>query len=82
MASKRKLINLESGGNDVGGGLLFSNRQTFKTVEVTTATMIPGSQATAKLVAFQVNSGYDSYGKSKGIMLLYLKRLNLLILQH
>ena len=27
--------------------------------------MIPGSQATAKLVAFQVNSGYDSYGKSK-----------------
>lgn len=37
-----------------------------KTVEVTTATMIPGSQATAKLVSFQVNSGYDSYGKSKG----------------
>lgn len=35
-------------------------------VETTTATMIPGSQATAKLVAFQVSSGYDSYGKSKG----------------
>ena len=35
-------------------------------VETTTATMIPGSQATAKLVAFQVGSGYDSYGKSKG----------------
>ena len=34
-------------------------------VETTTATMIPGSQATAKLVAFQVNSGYDSYGKEK-----------------
>lgn len=34
-------------------------------VEVTTATMIPGSQAIAKLVAFQVNSGYDSYGKKK-----------------
>ena len=34
-------------------------------VDTTTATMIPGSQATAKLVAFQVNSGYDSYGKSK-----------------
>jgi CRISPR-associated protein Csd1 len=32
-----------------------------------TATMIPGSQATAKLVAFQVNSGYDSYGKSQGM---------------
>ncbi len=35
-------------------------------VETTTATMIPGSQATAKLVAFQVCSGYDSYGKTKG----------------
>ena len=34
-------------------------------VDTTTATMIPGSQATAKLVAFQVNSGYYSYGKSK-----------------
>lgn len=28
--------------------------------------MIPGSQAKAKLVSFQVSSGYDSYGKSKG----------------
>ena len=28
--------------------------------------MISESQATAKLVAFQVNSGYDSYGKTKG----------------
>lgn len=35
-------------------------------VATTTATMIPGSQATAKLVSFQVNSGYDSYGKEKG----------------
>ena len=35
-------------------------------VETTAATMIPGSQATAKLVSFQVKSGYDSYGKKKG----------------
>ncbi len=35
-------------------------------VESTTPTMIPGGQATARLVAFQVNSGYDSYGKKKG----------------
>lgn len=35
-------------------------------VETSTATMIPGSQATAKLVTFQVKSGYDSYGKMKG----------------
>lgn len=40
--------------------------QRGRVVETTTATMIPGSQATAKLVAFQVNSGYDSYGKEKG----------------
>lgn len=36
------------------------------TVDITTATPIIGGQATAKLVAFQVNSGYDSYGKMKG----------------
>ncbi len=35
-------------------------------VATTTATPIIGSQAVAKLVAFQVNSGYDSYGKIKG----------------
>ncbi len=35
-------------------------------VKTTTATMIPGSQATAKLVAFQTNEGYDSYGKTQG----------------
>jgi CRISPR-associated protein Csd1 len=35
-------------------------------VETTTATSIPDSQATAKLVSFQVSSGYDSYGKSRG----------------
>lgn len=37
-----------------------------KTVETTTATPIIGSQAKAKLVSFQVKSGYDSYGKEKG----------------
>ena len=35
-------------------------------VEITSATPILGGQATGKLVAFQVNSGYDSYGRSKG----------------
>jgi CRISPR-associated protein Csd1 len=35
-------------------------------ITISTATSISGSQATAKLVAFQVNSGYDSYGKSQG----------------
>lgn len=36
-------------------------------VESTSPTPIIGSQATARLVSFQVNSGYDSYGKQKGL---------------
>lgn len=66
VASKRELINLETSGNYVDGSLCLVVGKHAKAVEITTATMIPGSQATAKLVAFQVNSGYDSYGKSKG----------------
>ena len=66
VASKRELINLEYNDNEIVGRLCLVIGKHSKTVEVTTATMIPGSQATAKLVAFQVNSGYDSYGKSKG----------------
>ena len=34
-------------------------------VKLTTATPVLGSQATAKLVSFQENLGYDSYGKEK-----------------
>lgn len=34
-------------------------------VRLTTSTSIPGSQATASLVAFQTSSGYDSYGKEQ-----------------
>lgn len=35
-------------------------------VDVTSATPIRDSQRTAKLVSFQVNQGYDSYGKEQG----------------
>lgn len=57
-----------SGDND-------SEKQSFciitgkpcKPVESNSPTSIPGSQATARLVSFQVNSGYDSYGKQKGL---------------
>lgn len=66
VASKRELINLKYDDNEIVGRPCLVIGKHSKTVEVTTATMIPGSQATAKLVAFQVNSGYDSYGKSKG----------------
>lgn len=66
VASKRDLMNLAIPEDTVEGKLCLVTGKHSKTVEVTTATMIPGSQATAKLVAFQVNSGYDSYGKTKG----------------
>ncbi|MCR5394264.1 MAG: type I-C CRISPR-associated protein Cas8c/Csd1 [Bacteroidales bacterium] len=65
VASKKDLItdNMEeSSGSDI---CLISGKH-GTSVETTTATMIAGSQATAKLVSFQVSSGYDSYGKSKG----------------
>ena len=66
VAEKKELLQLEDSEDDNKGNafcLITGNKGT--TVDTTTATMIPGSQATAKLVAFQVNSGYDSYGKKK-----------------
>ena len=57
---------MENNENGTGQAYCLVTGKKAKPVEVTTATMIPGSQATAKLVAFQVNSVYDSYGKSKG----------------
>lgn len=66
VAEKKELLQLEDSEDDNKGNalcLITGNKET--TVDTTTATMIPGSQATAKLVAFQVNSGYDSYGKKK-----------------
>ena len=65
-ASQKELIDIDNNDNETAGKLCLVTGKQSKTVEVTTATMIPGSQATAKLVAFQINSGYDSYGKSKG----------------
>ena len=68
VAQKKELLQIE-GNQDVAtdGNICLITGQHGKTVETTTATMIPGSQATAKLVAFQVKSGYDSYGKQKGL---------------
>ena len=66
VAEKDDLMDLldEDYGSDEKICLVSGNKG--HAVETTTATMIPGSQATAKLVAFQVKSGYDSYGKEKG----------------
>lgn len=65
VATKQGLLDLEVEASEGQQVCLVSGEKGIA-VETTTATMIPGSQATAKLVAFQVNSGYDSYGKSKG----------------
>lgn len=67
VAEKEELLDLLD-YDDVFGReqICLVSGQRGRAVETATATMIPGSQATAKLVAFQVNSGYDSYGKEKG----------------
>lgn len=65
-ASKREIIEQGCEDGQTKENLCLITGSHGKTAEITTATMIPGSQATAKLVAFQVNSGYDSYGKTKG----------------
>lgn len=64
----RSLINLEFNKNDskdLSTCLITGEKDS--PVQITTATAIPGGQATGKLVAFQIKSGYDSYGKSKGL---------------
>lgn len=64
VAEKRELMQLDSEVDKEASLCLITGKHGTP-VEVTTATMIPGSQAIAKLVAFQINSGYDSYGKKK-----------------
>ena len=67
VAEKQELLSLEEenqASNNETVCLVSGNKS--KIVQTTTATMIPGSQATAKLVSFQTKSGYDSYGKEQG----------------
>lgn len=66
VACKKEIIASESYGDAADEKICLILGKHSKIVEVTTATMISGSQATAKLVSFQVSSGYDSYGKVKG----------------
>ena len=66
VAEKKELLQLENGQDEANvTHLCLVSGKHGPSVETTTATMIPGSQAIAKLVSFQVNSGYDSYGKTK-----------------
>lgn len=60
---------LSSDTTDDGGaseGRCLVTGLTDRIVLISSSTMIPGSLAIAKLVSFQVNSGYDSYGKVQG----------------
>ena len=66
MAEKLELLDIDEEFIPDGNQICLVSGKKVKAVETTTATMIPGSQATAKLVSFQVSSGYDSYGKTKG----------------
>ncbi len=66
VAAKRELMGEDETQPTGDGQVCIVSGKKGNVVETTTATMIPGSQATAKLVSFQVSSGYDSYGKSKG----------------
>ena len=66
VAEKEELLDLLDEDNHDNEKVCLVTGKKGKTVDVTTATMIPGSQAVAKIVAFQVKSGYDSYGKEQG----------------
>ena len=63
IAEKRAIMQLDREDDDKSAKICLVTGKHGELVDTTTATMIPGSQATAKLVSFQVNSGYDSYGK-------------------
>ncbi|MDE7465171.1 MAG: type I-C CRISPR-associated protein Cas8c/Csd1 [Muribaculaceae bacterium] len=64
LAERSDLFPIKSG--EFPNGRCLITGKIDEIVDLTSATMIPGSQAIAKLVAFQVKSGYDSYGKEQG----------------
>ena len=66
VAEKQEFLFLSDEQECTDGKICLISGNKSHIVETTAATMIPGSQATAKLVSFQVKSGYDSYGKNKG----------------
>lgn len=66
VAEKQEYLSISNENECTNGKRCLISGNKAHIVETTAATMISGSQATAKLVSFQVKSGYDSYGKNKG----------------
>ena len=66
VAEKQEYLSISNENECTNGKRCLISGNKAHIIETTAATMIPGSQATAKLVSFQVKSGYDSYGKNKG----------------
>lgn len=67
VAEKQELLSLSETSDKGIKNICLVTGEKSCIVEITTSTMIPGSDAKAKLVSFQVKSGYDSYGKVKGL---------------
>lgn len=65
VASHKELIDLNDEAKAEEHTCLITGKRT-KTVRLTTRTPISDSKGKAKLVAFQPNHGFDSYGKSQG----------------
>ena len=66
LAEKQELFNVATDSNDKLKKVCLITGNKSVIVETTKSTSILGSKSNAKLVSFQVNSGYDSYGKQKG----------------
>lgn len=66
VAEKQELFNVATDNNNQIRNVCLITGNRAETVETTTATSGLGSKSPAKLVSFQINSGYDSYGKTKG----------------
>lgn len=66
VAEKAELLP-QSQESDTGDSICLVTGQRCQPVSLTYATPIAGGKSNGKLVAFQVSSGYDSYGKEQAL---------------
>lgn len=65
VASKRHLLGLDNQNDSSEGPICLITGKHAEAVRLTSTTPILGGKSNGKLVAFQVSSGYDSYGKTQ-----------------